>query len=72
MNFNSTEVGQKLSSTILSKLDPTATTASSQSNVQNNSNKLIPSYTQPKVIYAHLPGTCIHVHILQYVHYVQY
>ena len=49
--FNSSEVGQKLALTLLSKLDPTM--ENFDISVESD---LLPRYTKAKVIHAALPG----------------
>jgi len=56
-NFNSKEVGQKLASTLLSQLDPTADSTSSPTS------DLLPSYTLPKTVSATLPGGLHYLHV---------
>ena len=49
--FNSSEVGQKLAATLLSKLDPTVDVSDA-----SDDNGLLPRFTKPKVVHATLPG----------------
>ena len=66
-NFNSTEVGEKLASEMLSKLDPTSISVP----VADKDGLLIPVYTKPKALAATLPGmhtSCyITVHVYEYI-----
>ena len=71
-NYNSKEVGERLASTMLSRLDPTLGYYESEDTAPSDTDAIpvytqpsdtLPVYTQPKATAAYLPGTLIELEL---------